>query len=166
MIKIKQRRLTETEIKLLSKPIKKSKHLLAFNRKLWQKCPFSYVIEKDNEFVGASVLSKVDNIYKIGPLIIRKKYQGQGFATRLIQAMIDDHQEEPEAKFLLGSSSPSIKAIAKKLNFHQASWSDFSFKLIYYYLSYIKSNLTFKYLWNWATGITIEKRGAYKFYIK
>ena len=113
-LKIQKRKLTDKEVLLLSKEIKKAVNITIFPDKRWMGFETVYVASKDKNLVGVCAVERLQKWIKIGPLIIKEEFRGKGYGKRLFSYLIKDLHG---SSLFVGSSNPIVWGMVKKLGF-------------------------------------------------
>lgn len=94
--------------------MRKSPHVGLLTYNMWRKFNCVYVMRLSDKLVGVCAVVKLKNWVKIGPVIILSKYQGKGYGKKLLSKVITDF---PDKNLYIGSSSPAVISIVKRLGF-------------------------------------------------
>lgn len=162
-MKVHIRELTDDEIKLLVVESKKSFHLTLITKRKWKSFGSIYVLEDKNAFVGVCVVIHLKDIYKLGPVIVLRKYQGKGYGKILLKRVVADFEGK---KLYIGSSNPKMSRIISSLGFKKLSslWK-LSLSVKAYLLHYIVESLNPAFVIDFLKK-KFSGRPSYIFYMK
>lgn len=143
-ISLSKRKLTEEEIDLLAEEVKNFPNPMFGRREKWQNFDPVYILYSNNSLVGICGASRLKQWIKLGPLVIFRKYQGQGYGKTLIKNIIKDY---PNHNLYIGSRNPKVHKIASDIGFEKISqMSLLPFEIKLYLITNIIDSLSFYYI--------------------
>ena len=143
-LRITKRALREKEMDILVEQLRRFPHIGFINARLWRTFQHTYVATVNGDFVGVCVAFPLKRWTKIGPLVIRKQYQGRKYGKTLLTYVV---KELNQNNLFIGSSNPKVCAIAKDIGFRQkTSFFHIPFEIQRYLLAYLFTRFSLEYL--------------------
>jgi N-acetylglutamate synthase-like GNAT family acetyltransferase len=161
-IKIEKRRLTDEEIDLLVKEIRKFPNPL-IGKKSWQSLEKVYIASHENDLVGVCAINELNKWIKLGPFVVFEKYHHQGLGKKILESIC---QEYSNANLFVGSRNPAVAKIAMRLGFHEVA----TIRLLpgtirFYLIKNIFENLNIDYIKEFIRKKPTQE-GPYRFFVR
>jgi len=163
-MKITKRALTIDEMDSLSSEMKNFPHIGFIDRRLWQKYENIFVATHNNSLIGVCVAIHLKHWIKLGPLVVRKAFQGRGYGDALLSYAVYFYKNND---LYIGSANPRVWVIADKLGFLKTkNIFCVPFEIQRYLLSYIYERFSYVYLHDAIKKRLQTTSGQYFYFFK
>lgn len=115
-ILINKRKLSDKDINLLNKEIKKFPNPVFLTNKHWQELKTAYVAEIDGNIAGICSVNKFKNWYKLGPFVVFERYHGKGIGKKILKKIVDENRYK---NLFIGSRNNIVWNIVESLGFKE-----------------------------------------------
>lgn len=161
-IAIISRVLHSGEANILAEELHDFPHIGWISAEGWKRFKHTYVLEADGEFAGVCVVEKLTHITKLGPMAVRKKFQGRGLGKTFLTQVA----ARQKSSLYVGSSNPAIQHIAVSLGFREVPglWH-VPAEVRWYLVRYTLDRINPTYLRD-AFKKTLRGRGMYRYYLR
>lgn len=123
-----------------------------------------YVATIDKNFLGICGIVKLKHWVKIGPVVVLKKFQGEGYGSLLLNFIV---QKYAENNLYIGSPNSRIKNIVGKLGFiEQPNYWSLPWEIKKYFTQYLLERLSLGYILDSLYKIFFMRRGKYCYFLK
>lgn len=163
-ISIVRRMLTDPEITELVENIRLFPDLAYVSPKRWKHFTDPYCIIVNGHFAGICAIYTFNIWVKLGPLVLLKKYQGNGLGKKLLTNIFEDYHDK---SIFIASSNPIVQHIAKTNKFTELS-SFFSLprEIQSFLLKHLAEHMNTQFIVEGIRKKFFLQRGGTKFYVK
>lgn len=160
---ITKRGLTVNEIALLIAEMRDFPDIGMLRSNLWREFSHVFILHENHTFAGVCVAIPLEQWVKIGPIIVRKQFQGKGCGRKLL-TFITRHYRT--TNIYVGSSNQKLAHILGSLGYRTVSFFSLPNIIRQYLLMYLLKRIDKAFLVDALKKVIFYKRGKYQYFIK
>lgn len=163
-IDISKQELKDEEIEILMHEMKSFPNVGMVPKDMWRQFGNVFVITRNRSLIGVCVVILLKNWVKLGPFIIRNKFQGKGYGKILLTHVVSDLKNK---NLYIGSSNSVVGNIVQKLRFRSVkSFFQLPLEIKLYLLKYLFGRLNIGFLLDYFRKRFLIRKGKYQYYIR